>query len=400
MSNSDQMNQIIVVGAGIGGLTVALALAKHGHQVRVFEQAEALTEVGAGLQLSPNAMKVLRTLSVEDALKDLAFTPQNACIRHFETGRYYLQAPLGSVAEQRYGAPYWHIHRADLHGVLAQACYAAGVEIELGYKVLGYRSEKKRVTVLLENSTEYADLIIGADGIHSKVRELMLGIQAPIFTGQVAWRGVIKADRLQEVKVKPDATVWAGPNQHMVTYYLRGGDDINFIAVEERAEWSKESWRQEGNVQELRDKFAGWHPDVTQMLQACDSTFMWALNARPILPKWHDDRVVLLGDACHPMLPFMAQGAAMAIEDAYVLANLLSNYDYTTAYAKYEALRKPRATAVQKLSRENTGLYHMHGGWLGKMKLEALSMASKYASGIVNAKLDSVYAYDVTSLPL
>ncbi|MBM6551438.1 FAD-dependent monooxygenase [Marinomonas ostreistagni] len=400
MSNSDQVSQVIVVGAGIGGLTLAIALARQGYQVRIFEQADALSEVGAGLQLSPNAVKVLRTLGLEHVLKDYVYQPENAAIRHYQSGRYFLKSELGLQAEQRYGAPYWHIHRADLHGVLVQACYSAGVEIELGHKVLGYRSDKKKATVLLENKTEYCDLVVGADGIHSKVRELMLGIQAPIFTGQVAWRGVIRADQIKGVELKPDATVWAGPNQHMVTYYLRGGEFVNFVAVEERAEWSNESWRQEGKVSELQSKFAGWHPEVTRMLDACDATFMWALNGRPTLPKWSDQRVVLLGDACHPMLPFMAQGAAMAIEDAYVLSQLLSKHDYPTAFTQYETIRKPRTSAIQKLSRENAGLYHMHGGMLGQAKLEALGVVSKFAGGLIKGKLDSVYGYDVTSLSM
>lgn len=400
MSNSEKMSRVIVVGAGIGGLTLALALARQGFQVRIFEQADVLKEVGAGLQLSPNAVKVLRTLALEDLLKPFVFQPENASIRHFQSGRYYLHYGLGDHATQRYGAPYWHVHRADLHGVLVQACYAAGVEIELGHKVLGYRSDKTKATVLLENKTEYCDLVVGADGIHSKIRELMLGIQAPIFTGQVAWRGVVRADNVKNVTIKPDATVWVGPNKHMVSYYLRGGDYINFVAVEECAEWSHESWRQEGNVQDLQAKFAGWHPEVSDLLGACEETFMWALNGRPTLPQWTDQRVVLLGDACHPMLPFMAQGAAMAIEDAYVLSQLLGKNDYEVAFAQYEAIRKPRATKVQKMSRENAGLYHMHGGVFGLAKLEALGVMSKVADGLIQRKLDSVYGYDVTSLPI
>ncbi|SBS28120.1 6-hydroxynicotinate 3-monooxygenase precursor [Marinomonas aquimarina] len=400
MAHLNPTNQVIVVGAGIGGLTVALGLAKNGFQVRIFEQAASLSEVGAGLQLSPNAVKVLRQFGVADAVGQHVFSPQYACIRDYQSGRYYLESPLGKHIEQRYGAPYWHVHRADLHKELVQACYAAGVEIELGHRVLGYRNEKKYATVLMDKKTEHADIIIGADGIHSKVRELMLGVQAPIFTGQVAWRGTVPAAAIKGATVQPNATVWAGPNKHLVTYYLRGGDLVNFIAVEERAKWQQESWRQEGDVNELRRKFIGWHPEVSAVLEACDSTFLWALNGRPTLEKWHDNRVVLLGDACHPMLPFMAQGAAMAIEDAFVLTQTLLKYDYHFAFDKYEALRKPRVTAIQKQSRDNAALYHMHGGWQGRMKLQALGLASKYASGIIHAKLDSIYGFDVTSLSI
>ncbi|CUB05392.1 FAD-dependent monooxygenase [Marinomonas fungiae] len=400
MALQNQASRVIVVGAGIGGLTVALGLAKNGFQVRIFEQASSLSEVGAGLQLSPNAVKVLRQFGIAGAVSNHIFSPKYACIRDYQSGRYYLKSPLGKSVEQRYGAPYWHIHRADLHKELVQACYTAGVEIELDHRVLGYRNEKKHVTVLLDKKTEHVDLVIGADGIHSKVRELMLGVQAPIFTGQVAWRGTVPAAAIKGAEIQPNATVWAGPNKHLVTYYLRGGELVNFIAVEERSKWQQESWRQEGDVNELRRKFIGWHPEVSAVLEACDTTFLWALNGRPSLSKWHDERVVLLGDACHPMLPFMAQGAAMAIEDAYVLTQALLKYPYAQAFEKYEDLRKPRATAIQKQSRDNTGLYHMHGGWQGRMKLQALGLASKYASGIIHAKLDSIYGYDVTTLPI
>ena len=400
MNDVHQACHVIVVGAGIGGLTLALGLAKQGFQVRVFEQAEVLGEVGAGLQLSPNAMKVLRDLEVDKALELHSFTPQNACIRDHRTGAYYLRSALGESVQRRYGAPYLHIHRADLHSVLVQACYASGVEIKLDHKVLSYRHEKNGVSVLLEGKNERADLLIGADGIRSKIRELMLGIEAPLFTGQVAWRGTVPASAIKNIQVQPDATVWAGPGQHMVTYYLKGGDLVNFVAVEERSEWLQESWRQEGDIQELRDKFEGWHPEVTEVLAACESSFVWALNGRPTLSRWYDDRVALLGDACHPMLPFMAQGAAMAIEDAYVLSKLLAKYDSQSAFAKYEALRKPRATDIQQMSRENASLYHMHGGLSGILKLRALSLASRYAPSIVHKKLDSVYGYDVTSLAL
>lgn len=391
---------IIVVGAGIGGLTAALGLAKQGFTVVVLEQAPELSEVGAGLQLSPNAVKVLQAFGVADAIEPHCFTPQRACIRDHRSGRHYLDMPLGREMVKRYGAQYWHIHRADLHQELVRACQQHGVDIQLNKRVMGYRNEKDHVKVLLEKQTLRTDLLIGADGVHSQIRELMLGAQAPIFTGQVAWRGTVPIANIKGASVQPNATVWAGPHQHMVTYYLRGGEFVNFIAVEEQASWRYESWREEGDTEVLRSKFHGWHPEVTAVLDGCESTFLWALNGRPVLPTWHDDRVVLLGDACHPMLPFMAQGAAMAIEDAFVLSGTLEKYDYEYAFKKYEKLRKPRATAVQKQSRENASLYHMHGGWQGRLKLEALGVASKYANGIIQSKLDSIYGHDVTALRL
>lgn len=396
----DKVNSVVVAGAGIGGLCAALALAKQGIQVVICEQAASLGEVGAGLQISPNALKVLRHLGLEAELSQFAFVPQHAAIRDYKTGEYFLKSPLGEQAEARYGAPYWHLHRADLHQVLAEACANAGVELVLNAAVVGYRenTELKQVCLLLEGGREFcADLLIGADGIRSKVREQMLGQEHPTFMGQVAWRGVIPVSDLA-VDIKPDACVWAGPGRHFVSYYLRGGDYVNFVAVEERSDWQSESWREEGDVNELKRAFADWHPEVSELIKSASSTFLWALNGRAELSTWHKGRVVLLGDACHPMLPFMAQGAAMAIEDGYVLAECLSRYVLSDALLRYEQSRKPRATNIQNMSKANAGLYHMHGGVLGKVKLKALQAAWRFAPNVVQSKLDAVYGYDVTKV--
>ncbi|MBU2024332.1 MAG: FAD-dependent monooxygenase [Gammaproteobacteria bacterium] len=394
----DQVSRVVIAGAGIGGLCAALALAKQGVQVVVCEQTANLGEVGAGLQMSPNALKVLRQLGLESELSQFAFVPQYAAIRDYKTGEYYLKSSLGEQAEARYGAPYWHLHRADLHQVLAKACAQAGVELVLDAVVAGYRenTELNQVYLLLEDGREFfADLLIGADGIRSKVREQLLGQERPTFMGQVAWRGVIPVSNLT-VNIKPDACVWAGPGRHFVSYFLRGGDYVNFVAVEERSDWQSESWREEGDVDELKRAFADWHPEVSELIKAASSTFLWALNGRDELPTWHKNRVVLLGDACHPMLPFMAQGAAMAIEDGYVLAECLSRHEIKHALMKYELARKPRATKIQQMSKANAGLYHMHGGVLGKLKLKALQAAGRFVPDVIQSKLDSVYGHDVT----
>ena len=393
-----QTNRIIIVGGGIGGLSAALAFAKFGMQVTVCEQAASFGEVGAGLQMSPNALKVLRQLGLETELSRYAFTSQHASMRNYKTGDYYLKVPLASQAEYRYGAPYWHLHRADLHSVLVNACEKEGVDLVLSASVESYEQivTKDQVQVLLKDGREFsADLLVGADGIHSKIREQMLGYERPTFMGQVAWRGIIPVSDLS-VDVKPDACVWVGPNRHFVSYYLRGGDYVNFVAVEERNDWKSESWREEGDLDELKRSFSGWHPEVTGLLTAASSTFLWALNGRDELSTWHQGRVVLLGDACHPMLPFMAQGAAMAIEDAYVLAKKVSEKPLNDALMHYEKLRKPRATRIQKMSKANAGLYHMHGGVLGKVKLKALQAASRFTPDVIQSKLDFVYGYDVT----
>ncbi|MBR7889778.1 FAD-dependent monooxygenase [Marinomonas sp. A79] len=393
----NQVSRVVVVGAGIGGLCAALALAKQGVQVVMCEQATRLGEVGAGLQISPNAFKVLRALGLESALQPLAFVPQNAAIRDYKTGEYYLKAPLADQAEARYRAPYWHLHRADLHQVLVDACSAAGVDIWLGAALSHYNDDplSGRICAVMEDGREcWAELLIGADGIRSSVREQMLGPEQPTFMGQVAWRGVIPVSDLS-IHVQPDACVWAGPGRHLVSYYLRGGEYVNFVAVEERQDWRSESWREEGDVKELQRAFAGWHPEVSELLSAASSTFLWSLNGRDELPRWHQGRAVLLGDACHPMLPFMAQGAAMAIEDAYALAHYLTRFALPDALRQYEQLRKPRATKIQNMSKANAGLYHMHGGVLGKAKLRALKTVSRVFPQFIQSKLDAVYGYEL-----
>ncbi|RBO84796.1 FAD-dependent monooxygenase [Marinomonas aquiplantarum] len=391
----DQVKRAVIAGAGIGGLTAALALAKQGVEVVMCEQSSQLGEVGAGLQISPNASRVLIKLGLADALTSKVFEPAYASIRDYRSGEYYLRAPLGKEAEFRYRAPYWHLHRADLHAVLVEACRSAGVKIQLNAEVSGYRQEQDKVVLLLTDGQSVSgDLLIGADGIRSAVRTQLLGPEKPSFMGQVAWRGVISVDDLA-MKIEPEACVWAGPGKHLVTYYLRGGRDVNFVAVEERSDWRSESWREEGDIQQLRRAFADWHPQVTELLGAAKSSFLWSLNGRAELSTWHNKRVVLLGDACHPMLPFMAQGAAMSIEDAYVLADQLSQYDVPIALMNYEAIRKPRATKIQQMSAANAGLYHMHGGVLGKAKLKAMQLATSIAPKIVQSKLDFVYGHDV-----
>ena len=394
------VDQVLIAGAGIGGLTAALAFAKRGVDVTVCERADRIDEVGAGLQMSPNAMKVLRLLGLEESLRPFAFVPQHAAIRDFKTGEYYLKSALGKEIEARHGAPYWHLHRADLQRVLLKGCEAAGVNIMLNAAVShhsGILADNRVLVTLEDGRTLHTHLVVGADGIHSTVREQMLGPENPTFMKQVAWRGLIPVSELN-IDIQPDACVWAGPNRHFVSYYVRGGEYVNFVAVEEREDWTSESWREEGDIKELQQAFAGWHPEVSELIQSAKSSFLWALNGREELPVWHKDGAVLLGDACHPMLPFMAQGAAMAIEDAYVLAEKLDQAAYLKeGLIDYEKARKPRTTKIQKMSQMNAGLYHMEGGvMLGKAKLKALQTAARFMPKIIQSKLDGVYGYDVT----
>lgn len=386
-----------IAGAGLGGLAAALALSSVGASVRVFEQAPTLGEVGAGIQLSPNAMHVARALGISDQIIASGFEPGAALIRDFGSAKHYVNAPLASACRAKYGAPFIQIHRADLHGILLKAATNAGVIVETGTPVNGYETANQRAAFLFDGGGgASADMLIGADGLRSGIREQMSGAEAPEFTGQVAWRGLIKASAVPADLVAPDATVWAGPGKHFVTYFVRGGDLVNFVAVQERADWRDESWMQPGDPAELRATFDDWRPEVTDLIDHIDTCFLWALFDRKPLARWSDGPVALLGDACHPMLPFMAQGASMAFEDAYVLAKCVeAGADMQSAARRYEGIRKPRATKVQARARANADLFHMKGVG-AKARLLAASLLPGRAA---LAPLDWIYGFDPVKAP-
>lgn len=389
---------MVVAGAGIGGLCAALALAKRGVEVSVYEQSTELGEVGAGLQLSPNAMHVLTALGVASQVKQKAFKPKSAVMRHYKTGAQYFSVPLGDNAAQKFSADYLHIHRADLHEILSHECDQEKVSIHLGHAFREYSQTTDCVSIQFENGQSCeADVLIGADGIKSKVQASMLGQTPARFTGQVAWRGVVEASKLPKQLIKPNANLWVGPSQHFVSYYLRGGELVNFVAIQEHTDWRKESWHEPGNINELRQTFIGWHPEVTELLAATESCFLWALFDRAPLERWTDDKVALLGDACHPMLPFLAQGAAMAIEDSYALAHCLTSETGTDlALKKYQSLRLKRTTDIQLGARQNANLYHMSSP-IERTKLKILSALSGLglSDKLAANKLDWVYAYNI-----
>ncbi|MBA6326383.1 FAD-dependent monooxygenase [Colwellia sp. MB02u-6] len=390
--------KIVIAGAGIGGLCAALALAKNKFEVTVYERNPQLGEVGAGIQLSPNAMHVLQKLGIADEVKAKAFSPDAAVMRHYQTGKSYFTVPLGDNAAQKYGAPYLHVHRADLQMALYNACVNMKVTIHLGKAIQSYQQTQQNLTIQFDNNDSIvADLLIGADGIKSNIQACMLGKKSAEFTGQVAWRGVVEASKLPKGLIKPNANLWVGPGKHFVSYYLRGGDLINFIAVQERKSWQKESWNEPGDINELRETFSDWHPEVSQLLSATEQCFLWALFDRKPLELWSDRKVTLLGDACHPMLPFLAQGAAMAIEDSYALAYCLSrDANIENALQSYQNIRLPRTRNIQLNARKNAALYHMSSP-MEQAKLALVSGLSRIglSDRIAANKLDAIYAYNI-----
>jgi len=384
----------LVVGGGVGGLTAALALARKGLSVTVVEQAQALGEVGAGLQVSPNATRVLFSLGLEAALSALAFRPEAVEARGWRRGQEISRAPLGETARRRYGFPYFHMHRADLVSVLEQACRAKPqITLRLGETVVACPGDGTPSLVLTSGERLEADVLVGADGLRSVVREALFGPAAPRFTGNVAWRGLIPAARLEGADMRPVAALWMGPGAHFVHYYVRGGTLVNFVGVVEADDWREESWSSRGEAADLRRDFAGWHPTVRRIVEAApeDACFRWALFDRDPLPCWSRGAATLLGDACHPTLPFMAQGACMAIEDAAVLAACLAGKtceDVPEALMRYAALRQPRTAGIQAGSRRNATIYHLHApfSWARNLVMGAgLGMGST---------MDGLYRYD------
>jgi salicylate hydroxylase len=353
--------KIVICGAGIGGLTAALALHQRGFDVTVFEQAETLSEVGAGLQLGANAVRVLSSLGLEERLIARASIPGEKQVRLWNTGKAWKLFDLGPASEELYGFPYLLMHRADLHDELRTAFEdAAPGRLVLGKRLSSIVEKGLHVQLHFQDGTSTAaDAVVGADGVHSVIRAELFGGSDPKFSGCVAWRGVVPASDLPEHLRVPIGTNWIGPHGHVIQYPLRRGELINFVGIVERDDWDVESWTTPGDTDELAADFTGWHADVSTVIHSLDKPMKWALKLRPTMTTWSTSRVTLIGDACHPTLPFLAQGAGMAIEDGLVLARALEKYpNNAEAFAAYEQARMTRTTAVVDGSAANVGRFH------------------------------------------
>ncbi len=388
----------IIAGAGISGLATALALIQSGWSVTVLERAEALNEVGAGLQISPNGMKVLNRLGIVPAIEHSLFEPVSIEIRQGKSGRRLLRLPLKNYAEARWGARYIHIHRANLALALSDALVSAAPgSIKCGKQVETYEQDAKCVRVLTRDGSTYeADLLVGADGIHSGIRARMLGEDKPRFTGNVAWRALIPVDRFGGHPPPPTACIWLGHKRHAVTTRVRGGTVVNFVGMVERTEAEAESWTSIGDRQVALNDFRGWAPEIVTAIAQADSLNLWPLYDRPPLPRWSDGRIILVGDAAHPMLPSLAQGAVQSLEDAVALADSLDSLDTVEAAGlKFFADRIARTTRVQAESAANVRRFHQADTVYGALLYTGMAVTGTIAPTILHRRNDWLFGADI-----
>ncbi|MGZ3411189.1 MAG: FAD-dependent monooxygenase [Xanthobacteraceae bacterium] len=360
--------KVAIVGAGMGGLAAASTLRRVGIDVQVYEQAARFARIGAGIQMMPNSMKVLRTIGIEPRLRQISFMPYSHLNRDGYTGVVTRELPM---PESLYGAPYLCMHRAELHEALASVLPQE--IIHLGKKLAGLDQTAEQVTLSFADGTKaQADAVIGADGVHSVVRDIIVGPDAPIHKGRIAYRAVFPASLMNGKDIGRSRTKWWGKDRHIVIYYTTlEKSEIYFVtSVPEPAEWvTKESWSAKGDVKELRAAYDGFHADVRDVLGACPDCHKWAILEREPLTNWSQGRVALLGDAAHPMTPYMAQGGATSIEDAAVLTRAIEAFDgddLEAAFRLYEAHRKPRTSVIQAISSANTWMREGDGdtSWL------------------------------------
>lgn len=391
---------VLIVGGGIGGMAAALALLRQGFDVDVYEQAAELREVGAGIQISPNGNRALDYLGVFEPLQALSSYADDKVVRLWNSGRTWTAFDLGPEAVERYGFPYLTAYRPDLLQVLVDAVRKIKPDaVHLGARVVDIERKGERVLLRLESGQSAAgDIVIGADGVHSRVRQMTAGDQPAHFTGLLAWRATIPMDRLPAHLHKPRATVWLGPHGHAVHYPLRKGEILNFVGTVERTDWQVESWSVEGDKDECLQDFAGWHEDIQTLIKAAPSQFKWALLSRAALDKWCYGRVALLGDACHPTLPLLAQGAVMAIEDAVVLGRALAAHREApeAGLLAYEKARG--AIARRKVAGATDNLKRFHNEAFEHEDEAARFVEVEWGREAILKRYDWIFRDDVTRL--
>jgi salicylate hydroxylase len=388
--------RVVIIGGGIGGLAAALALERRGAEVMVYEQSPVHSEIGAGLNLTPNAVKAFRALGIEDKIEDIGSGSEFLIIRSWKSGRLISRVRRGDF-RKKFGAPNLTVHRADLLDVLRGSLKTT--DIRLGMRCIAVEPGARNAAArFADGSAIEADVVVGADGIHSMVRNSLFGADAPRFTGCVCWRGMAPVDAVPSDINSGDGTMWMGPHGHVVHYPVHRGKLVNIVAHIDSNAWTEESWTHECGVAEVASAYAGWHPALTQLYPCSTRWYKWALYDRDPLERWSQGRATLLGDSAHAMLPYLGQGAAMAIEDGCVLAAMIARQpdDLDAALVAYERLRAPRTRGAVLGSRERAKENHLASPWARLRRDVKFALRERFGARDNTAfQAGWLYEYDV-----
>jgi salicylate hydroxylase len=386
---------IAVIGGGVAGLAVARALALHGARVTIYERAAEIAEVGAGLQITPNGAAVLNALGLDIAA--ISVRSNGVQLMDGLSGQPVLHLDF---SKHKPDLDFFMVHRADLIALLEHGAVEAGVQIQLSHRAVDVKMQNGQAPEIIfdKGLRKTHDLVVGADGLQSKLRPLLNGIEVPFFTGQTAWRAIVPAKNGPDQAAGENvAQIHTGQGQHVVTYPLRGGKFINIVAVEEQGSWGEEGWHHAGDASELRRRFSSFDTGLRDLLKDVKYVSCWGLFRHPVAAKWHGASAVLIGDAAHPTLPFLAQGANLALEDAWVLADCLANLPTEQALPVYQAKRKARVTRVIAAANANARNYHL-SGLKRRVAHGILRAANRFAPAKAVDKFSWLYEYDVTKL--
>ena len=391
--------KILIAGGGIGGLSTAIALLRRGFDVEIFEQSSELREFGAGIQISPNGNRALASLGVFDTLHRLACPSDAKEIRLWNTGKTWPLFDLGDAAVRKYGFPYMTVFRPDLLRVLADEVKRLKPDaVHVNARCEGVEQTDDAVSLRLADGRVFTgDVLVGADGVHSRIRPALFGEDPTLFTGMVAWRTLIDMDKLPEKFRRSVAVNWVGPGGHVVHYPIHGGKLMNWVGTLEGNQWDSPPWSAAAGIEECRAAFAGWHDDIHAMLAHAPSVTKWALCGRPLIDNWVEGRATLLGDACHATLPFLAQGAVHSIEDGVVLGRCLAAYaDPRVALQRFDAIRRPRTYAMVRGAADNTQRFHNPA--LAAVDTAEAFISREWQSDAISKRYEWLFTYDVNTV--